>query len=213
MGTNTGVDVSGTAEEINKAADAGKAVHVYFSQEDLPRDADTKQIDALRAFQEGLEDRGLLGHYTSPADLADQVIRALEHDLETEGWTEDAENKARAKPGGAELRWEHQYEREAKGLDKKGKMTYRTTRNRLLVSNEGRAAAEGLSFTVEPINDTMFHFEEVEEPLDLAPRSQMSWPLIPSGGWGNTGNNVLVKAQWNEGEQGKVGEWTVTLNS
>ena len=166
---------------------------------------------ALRAFQEGLRDRGLLGYYTSPADLADQVVRALEHDLETEGWAEDAASNARSKPGGAELRWEHQQEHEAKGLDRKGKMTYRTTRNELIVSNEGRVAAEGLTFTVEPINGTTFHFDAVEEPFDLGPRSQMAWLLIPSGGWGNTGRNVLVKAQWHEGDQVKIGEWTVTL--
>lgn len=213
LGTNTGVDVSGTAEEINKAADAGKAVHVYFSQEDLPREVDTQQLEALKAFQAGLRDRGLLGYYTSPADLADQVVRALEHDLEAEGWAEDAASKARSKPGGADLRWEHQHEREAKGLDGKGKMTYRTTRNHLIVSNEGRAAAEGLIFTVEPINGTMFHFDAVEEPFDLGPRSQMAWSLIAGGGWGNMGCNVLVKAQWQEGDQVKVGEWTVTLNS
>jgi hypothetical protein len=213
LGTNTGVDVSGTAEEINKAADAGKPVHVYFSQEDLPRDVDTQQIEALKAFQDGLRDRGLLGYYTSPADLADQVVRALEHDLETEGWADDAASKARSKPGGAELRWEHEHAREAKGMDRKGKMTYRTTRNHLIVSNEGQGAAEGLTFTVEPINDTMFHFDAVEEPFDLGPRSQMAWLLIAGGGWGNTGSNVLVKAQWHEGDQVKAGEWTVTLNS
>jgi hypothetical protein len=98
-------------------------------------------------------------------------------------------------------------------LDRKGKMAYRTTRNHLIVSNEGRAAAEGLTFTVEPINDTMFHFDAVEKPFDLGPRSQMAWRLIAGGGWGNTGSNVLVKAHWHEGDQVKVGEWTVTLNS
>ena len=213
LGTATGVDVSGTAEEIKRAADAGKPVHVYFSQEDLPRDVDADQLEALKAFQSGLRDRGLLGYYTSPADLADQVVRALEHDLETEGWAEDAVNNARFKAGGAELRWEHRHSREAKGVDGKGNMSYRTTRNHLSVSNEGRAAAEGLTFTVEPINDTQFHFDEVDEPFDLSPRSQMAWLLIASGAWGNTGTNVLVKAQWHEGDQAKEGEWTVTLES
>lgn len=40
LGTATEVDVSGTAEEINRAADLGKSVHVYFSEEPLPRDVD-----------------------------------------------------------------------------------------------------------------------------------------------------------------------------
>lgn len=213
LGTNTGVDVSGTAEEINKAADAGKPVHVYFSQEELPRDVDTNQLVALKAFQDGMRERGLLGYYTSPADLADQVVRALEHDLDTEGWAENAASNAQTKPGGAELRWKHEHSREAKGLDGKGKMAYRTTRNHLLVSNEGRAMAEQLTFTVEPINDTSFQFDAVKEPFDLGPRSQMSWLLIAGGGWSNTGNNILVKAQWREADQVKVCEFTVALDA
>lgn len=209
LGTDTGIDVSGTAEEINKAADAGKPVHVYFSREDLPRDADTQQIEALRTFQKGLQDRALLGYYTSPADLADQVVRALEHDMEAEGWAEEAESNARSKIGGAALRWEHQHEREAKGLDRKGKMTYRTTRNQLVISNEGRATAEGLTFTTEGINNTQFHMDREIEAVDLSPGSQMSWLLIPLSGSGN----ILVSAHWREGNQDKTASWTVNLRS
>lgn len=40
LGSHTGVDVSGTAEEIHRATDLGKPVHVYFSNERLPRDTD-----------------------------------------------------------------------------------------------------------------------------------------------------------------------------
>lgn len=213
LGTNTGVDVSGTAEEINKAADAGKPVHVYFSREELSRDVDTEQLQALKDFQEGLQERGLLGFYDSPADLADQVIRALEHDLETEGWSEDAAAAARAKPGGVDLRWRHEHKKEARGTDKKGKMQYRTTRNLLIVSNESGVKAEGLTFTVEPIGDTDFHFEPVEAAVELSGHSQMSWPLMAGGGWGHTGNNVLVKAEWHESGTPKSGSWNITLDN
>ena len=213
LGTNTGVDVSGTAEEINRAADAGKPVHVYFSREDLSRDVDPEQLQALKNFQEGLMKRGLLGFYDSPADLADQVIRALEHDIETQGWSEDAAAMARAKPGGADLRWKHEHIKEAKGTDNKGNMKYRTIRNHLIVSNESPVKAEGLTFSVEPIDDAQFHFDPVEAPVDLNGHSQMSWLLIADGGWGQTGNNVLVKAEWREGERAKDGSWSVALDS
>ncbi|NKW46029.1 hypothetical protein GS979_06305 [Rhodococcus hoagii] len=43
LGTSTGVDVSGTAEEIRRAHKLGKPVHVYFSNEPIPRDADLDQ--------------------------------------------------------------------------------------------------------------------------------------------------------------------------
>ncbi|MGP5730284.1 hypothetical protein [Arthrobacter rhombi] len=213
LGTNTGIDVSGTAEEINKAADAGKPVHVYFSREDLARDVKPEQLQALNDFQEGLQKRGLLGFYDSPADLADQVIRALEQDLETEGWSEDAAAAARTRPGGVDLRWKHEHQREAKGTDKKGKMQYRTNRNHLVVSNEGGVKAEELTFTVEPIGETDFHFEPVKAPVELSGHSQMSWLLIPGGGWGSTGNNVLVKAEWREGGKPKSNSWNIALGS
>jgi len=213
LGTITGVDVSGTAEEIKKAADAGKPVHVYFSREDLPRDIEPEQLQALKDFQEGLQKRGLLGFYESPADLADQIVRALEHDLETEAWSESAAATARSKPGGADLRWRHEHIKEPKGTDNKGTMKYRTTRNHLIVSNESGVMAEGLTFTVEPIDDTQFHFDAVEEPVDLNGHSQLSWLLIGGGGWGSAGNNVLVKAEWREGGLMKSGSWNVALGS
>lgn len=213
LGTNTGVDVSGTAEEINKAADAGKPVHVYFSREDLPRDVDPVQLQALKEFQKGLEERGLLGFYETPADLADQVVRALEHDLETEGWSETAAAAARGKPGGADLRWRHEHIKEPTGSDNKGSIKYRTIRNHLIVSNESDVKAEELKFTVEPIDDTQFHFDAVETPVDLNGHSTMSWRLIAGVGWGSAGNNVLVKAEWREGDQLKSGSWSVALGS
>lgn len=213
LGSNTGVDVSGTAEEINGAADAGKPVHVFFSREDLSRDVDPQQLRALKDFQKGLEKRGLLGFYESPADLADQVIRALEHDLETQGWSEDAAAAVRASSGGVDLRWRHEHTKEPKGTDSKGNMKYRTTRNHLIVSNESGVKAEGLTFSVEPIDGTQFHFDAVEAPVDLSGHSQMSWLLIANGGWGHAGNNVLVRAEWREDAHVKSDSWSVALDS
>lgn len=213
LGTNTGVDVSVTSEEINRADDAGKPVHVYFSREDLSRDFDPEQLQALKSFQKGLEERGLLGFYETPADLADQVIRALEHDLETQGWGESAAASARTKPGGADLRWKHEHIKEPKGADRNGNMKYRTIRNHLIVSNESSVKAEGLTFTVEPIDDTPFHFDDIEAPFDLSGHSQMSWLLIAGGGWGHVGNNVLVKAKWCEDETPKSDSWSISLDS
>lgn len=140
----------------------------------------------------------MLGHYTSPADLADQVVRALEHDLKTEGWTEEAAQHARLKQGGAQLRWAHRRDREQAGVDPKGKVKYRTTRNELVVNNEGAMAAERLTFTLEPIGETHFRFDQIEETFDLSPGSQMAWLLIPLSG---SGRNVRVTAQWYEGNQ------------
>ena len=70
LGSSTGVDVSGTAEEIHRAVELGKPVHVYFSDEPLPRDADLDQLVALRNFRAELESEGLLGTYSDALDLA-----------------------------------------------------------------------------------------------------------------------------------------------
>lgn len=86
LGTATGVDVSGTAEEINRAADLGKPVHVYFSNEPLPRDVDPKQLAALSKFQKELSEKGLLGEYSDPQDLVGQVLRAVQYDVDEHGW-------------------------------------------------------------------------------------------------------------------------------
>ncbi len=48
LGRATHDAVSGTAGEIKRADDAGKPVHVYFSEEALPRDVDAEQLTALR---------------------------------------------------------------------------------------------------------------------------------------------------------------------
>jgi hypothetical protein len=81
LGQATAAAVSGTAEEIQRAIDAGKHVHVWFSNEPVSRDADLDQLAALREFRERLESQGLLGQYDSPPDLAYKVRSAIEGDL------------------------------------------------------------------------------------------------------------------------------------
>ena len=159
LGTETGVDVSGTAEEINRAVDLGKSVHVYFSEEPLPRDVDDEQLKALRAFQAELERRGLMGRYVDPADLVGQVVRAIESDIDEAGWTAPSPGPA-AEQAGAQLVWKHVHDREQKGLDKRGKIQYRTTANDLVVTNTGSVTAEQLTFEVIAVGPTHFTFPE-----------------------------------------------------
>lgn len=212
LGTATNVDVSGTAEEINRAADAGKPVHVYFSEEELPRDVEVEQLQALRDFKEGLESRGLLGTYSDPSDLAGQVVRALEHDIDENSWGEPlAPAQSRA---GTELRWQHIYEREQQGTDNRGKIKYRTTSNELRVTNNGAVAAEGLQFTVTGAGDDAedsFHLEGPDGPVDLPAHSEMAWTMIATG-WGGP-TYVKIEATWTEAGIEKQQSWTVVLKS
>lgn len=81
LGQPTERAASGTAEEIERAAAAGKKVHVYFSQESKPADVDPDELKALRSFQTQLRDLGLYGTFTDLNHLAEQVSRDLEHDV------------------------------------------------------------------------------------------------------------------------------------
>ena len=83
LGQATADAVSGTAEEIQRAIDAGKHVHVWFSNEPVGRSAaeDVDQLAALNKFRADLQKQGLLGEYNSPADLAYKVRGAIEDDV------------------------------------------------------------------------------------------------------------------------------------
>jgi hypothetical protein len=73
--------VSGTAHEIERTSEAGKPVHIYFSDEPISRAANPKELMRLNAFRAEMEAKGLVGVYSDPTDLGHQVREAVEHDL------------------------------------------------------------------------------------------------------------------------------------
>ncbi|WP_068056413.1 hypothetical protein [Nocardia xishanensis] len=82
LGQATDTAVSGTAEEIERAADAGKPVHVWFSDEPIDRKKiDIAELTRLESFREELQAKGLLGVYTDLTDLAYKVRDAVESDV------------------------------------------------------------------------------------------------------------------------------------
>lgn len=204
LGTSTGVDVSGTAEEIRRAHAQGKPVHVFFSNEPLPRDVDPRQLVKLRDFKNKLAKTGLLGQYDSPDHLAKQVVQALEHDIEMQAWAGSPAGPAPT-AAGADLTWWHVQNKEPIGLDRRGKMQYRTTENRLYVRNEGTPATD-LTFDVDGIDDLPFRLDGPRDPIDLPKNSERSWSLLPF-----RRGAVRVTARWSEGATRRSGEWTVTV--
>lgn len=211
LGSATGLDVSGTAEEINRGIDMGKPVHVYFSEEALPRDVDHEQLAALRDFQQELQERGVLGSYSDPKDLAAQVVGAVEADLAEADWSTSQARPGAGEVRGADLRWEHRQEREPY-QDSKGRLKHRTKVNDLVVTNEGDADAEEMTFTVEPVGDTNFAFpDSPTEPVTVHQGSSMGWLLIPTPSFGNSGNTVKIEAKWTEGGDPKEHTRTVVL--
>lgn len=78
IGTNTGISVSGTAEEIEQFVDLKKPVMLYFSQS--PVDPDKIEIDqfsTLRTFKEKMRLKGLTETYYNTSDFRQKFSRQL----------------------------------------------------------------------------------------------------------------------------------------
>lgn len=142
LGSPTPAAVSGTVEEIQRAIDQGKPVHLYFSSGSLPADVDTAQLEGLRAFKAEISERGLLGEFNDPRDLGYQVFSAIEHDIQD---LDTSDLATSVKPQGVKLTAQPKEDREHRGFDKRGKAQYRT-RRWIEVSNTGDVDAEDVTF-------------------------------------------------------------------
>jgi hypothetical protein len=76
LGTPTGVDVSGTAEELKRFIAANKPVMLYFSKRDLPFDHDRQQFEALLAFKKQLPP-GLVFEFSEREEFRRMVSKHL----------------------------------------------------------------------------------------------------------------------------------------
>ena len=117
LGSPTPDAISGTAEEVDRALELGKPVHLYFSTAPLPNDIDTAQLDALRAFKKDMQDRGLLGEFSNPEQLNHEVWKAFEHDIVT--LKIDSTPAAPSQPGGVDFLVQPHQEREVSGVNSK----------------------------------------------------------------------------------------------
>ncbi len=81
LGSPTARAASGTAEELERSRQAGKRVHVYFSEASLPHNHDRKQLAALDDFKAELRKLGLYGTFSDESHLREKVRTALEYDV------------------------------------------------------------------------------------------------------------------------------------
>ena len=78
FGTPTAEFTSGTAEEINKHIAAGKPTSIFMLKGSvLLGGIDTKQLDALRKFEDSIRNKGLIGEYNDAAHLKEQIRKSL----------------------------------------------------------------------------------------------------------------------------------------
>lgn len=79
MGTATGTSESGTVEEIERAAENGKPVMLYFSQSKQDPDTiDLEQLARLRDFKRKTLPNALVETYASQIEFKDKLSRQLE---------------------------------------------------------------------------------------------------------------------------------------
>lgn len=184
LGTETAEAVSGTAEEILKAKDAGKPVHVYFSSEDIPRDRlDVDQLAALQSFRDELSAVGLLGTYVSPLDLAQQVHQAIDFDVASNLWTATPRRAAERS-----VRWR---------LSHNSGDTY-------VAENVGEGVA--LEAQISAYKDLTI-LERSEEPETVGPGEGLSFMAVT--GYGAEDDRVQVT--WHEDGSDDVRTWKYPL--
>jgi len=82
LGTPTRRAVSGTAEEINRAVEKDKFVHLYFASADVPVNADLEQLKRLHDFRARIQSDSLVSFFDNENELRAHVLTALDYDIE-----------------------------------------------------------------------------------------------------------------------------------
>ncbi|MFK0122427.1 hypothetical protein ACIQSP_03840 [Streptomyces nigra] len=177
LGTESDRAPSGTAEEIERMARAGKTVSILQCTRAAPIDCDLQQLAALREYLKSLEPNALIMSYGNDVDLASRIDNLLSRqatvfmakisDSKSHGPEEDAgvwpsiDFKERMDTSGGRLR---------------------TRRSHYLVlTNRSSAPARNVTFSLDPDDGMILRGDD--EAIDvMAPESEMRFPLALSMG-------------------------------
>lgn len=78
LGSPTGVEESGTVEEIKQFLDQNKPVMLYYSKKPVDMDlADLQQLQKLKDFKASIRDKGIQEQYCSVEELQQKLLRQL----------------------------------------------------------------------------------------------------------------------------------------
>lgn len=177
LGSPTREAVSGTVEEIERAVNSGKPVHLYFSKARLPHDVDTSQLEGLRQFKQEIRERGLLGEFDDVRELESQIWAAIELDLAK---MDHSVRESRGSSIGVKFRVDSRKESLQKGLDKNGNMKYQTKRW-CEITNIGDRAAESVTFECQAASGLMQILSK-QQPITLEPGASWKVPFFYSAG-------------------------------
>jgi len=82
IGSETGVEISGTIEEIKRAANNGKDVMIYFSKRGIdPSEINIDQLSELNKFKQEVYKNALVENFHSVIDFRDKLTRQLEYKI------------------------------------------------------------------------------------------------------------------------------------
>ncbi|AMY20022.1 MULTISPECIES: hypothetical protein [Nocardiaceae] len=204
LGQETDTAVSGTAEEIARAADAGKPVHVYFSDEPIDRSKfDADEYARLEKFRAELQAKGLLGVYSSLTDLAYKVRSAVESDLGGLGLGAPSVVR-KGEHALPRVRVEKEKEQYS---DSKGRVKTRTKSFLVLENKSQSLTAEGLTMKLgDELRSTLIR--DSDDPIDLPPFAELRWPLVLHMGMPD---QVIVELKWTENGTAESLKQPVTL--
>ncbi|MDK8507656.1 MAG: DUF4062 domain-containing protein [Corynebacterium amycolatum] len=197
LGSPTREAVSGTVEEIERAVNSGKPVHLYFSTAPLPHDVDTPQLDGLRQFRQEISERGLLGEFDDARQLESQIWAAIELDLARMDMSTAASQET---PVGVRFRVGSNSKRLQTGIDKSGKAKYETKRW-YEVTNTGDLAAESVTFEGQATSGLMRLLVD-NQPITLEP--EVSWKVPVLYSMGTAGTKLTVHWVENGENQSKT---------
>lgn len=204
LGQATDTAVSGTAEEIERAASTGKPVHVWFSDEPFGRKADLDELARLQKFREELEHKGLLGVYADLNDLAFKVREAIESDISRLGL--GAPSVVR-KGEHAIPRVRVEKVREQSGIDSKGAPKFRTHSTLVMENKSEHITAEQLTMNPGAELGGSMH-RESKAPIDMPPLSELRFPLMLHMGMSD---HVVVEMNWFENGEPQTVKQPVSL--
>ena len=185
LGSPTLEAVSGTVEEIERAVDSGKPVHLYFSTAPLPHDVDTAQLDGLRSFKDEIKERGLLGEFDDTRQLENQIWTAVEHDLAKMTLVPEMPQQV---PIGVRFHVASKSETRQKEIDKRGKVKYETKRW-YEVTNSGDLAAESVTFDWKANSGPVWLIAD-ERPITLEPG--VTWKIPVEYAMGTMGPQLVI---------------------
>ena len=196
LGSPTADGISGTVEEVDRALELGRPVHMYFSTASLPNDVDIAQLDALRAFKRDMQDRGLLGEFNNTEQLNHEVWKAIEHDIAAMKF--DPVSPIQSGPTGVDFLVQPNQEREISGVNSKGAPRY-STKHWLDITNTGDRDAEAVTF--ESLGESIAMFiAGPDGPTTIHHGQTRRLPVMFT--YGGSGDSVL-RIRWAEDDEDK----------